>query len=123
KKFIRRGTSYTPVSIAPGMGAQILVGMQAGDVFIYDIEHDSISYLDTRTGVGNLNSVWAYSDKRLAAYADVSGAKFQIASWGTDDATSTRSGNVVSEAWDEDIPEERKTLFGVHVVFKPMTGS
>ena len=30
---------------------------------------------------------------------------------------------MVSEAWDEDIPEERKTLFGVHVVFKPMTGS
>lgn len=120
-RFIRRQTALVPTSMAPGQGNQLLIGMQSGEVFIYDLATDGISYLDSRTGVGNQKSVATYKGKRVAGFATTATNTFNFRAWSSDKNSSTRSWEVIDAAWQFDIPEESKSLLGVHLEFEPFT--
>lgn len=123
--FIGRsaGAAYTPTAVAAGPGAQVLIGMQSGEVFIYDAEKDAISQLGVRTGDGNLDAVTCFLQYRVAGYLKTSDTTIRTRAWDMDDATSTSAANCVMPAWDLNIAEIRKLLVGYSLTFRPVASS
>jgi hypothetical protein len=125
--YFRYGqTDLTPRAMAPGNGAQVLIGMQTGEVFIYDAELNSISQLDARTIANHqLRAVATFKDKRVAAWQNtVADADLSFSAWSRDDnISSTTAGVMESGIMHFGIPEHEKRLTAVHLTHDSISGS
>lgn len=122
--YFRYGIStFTPTWCAEGPGAQILVGMSTGEVFVFDAEQTAISLLDVRTGAGTLVDGISYKDKRAGLFNDGT-TTFRTSAWSSDDNVSTSTaGTFESSVWDLGIPEQTKILETIEIAHSDLAGS
>jgi hypothetical protein len=116
--YFRRGTALIPQYVAAGMGAQVLIGMTLGKVFVYDAEWDSITLLDDVTSNGDqLLTIGTFLSTRLATFRDSTNLRFRSSGWAEDtDVPASRSTTLETGEWDYALPmEPKKVLYGVHV--------
>jgi hypothetical protein len=123
--YIRADSTLIPRFIRAGQGAQVLIGMQSGEVFIYDAEENAFSFLGSRTIADHyLVAVKSFRDKRIALFANSTGSdQLKASAWNSDEDATTESWEVVSPAWDYDIPLQNKQLHGWDERFKPILGA
>jgi hypothetical protein len=132
--------------ITPSYGSQVMVAAaNTGRIFIYDHDLDSITMFDDldsgRTPDNNSDgTVFASMVQRVGSMATFGRWRFatiyqpdapgsgniQVLRWATDEEGDREngasiSGELTSGSWDFDIPLEKKTLIGFHVLFEPLT--
>ena len=109
-----------------GLGNTLILGTRAAlFAFIYDMETGAVSLLDKLAATTTLLAVGTYKSRRVVV-TDTAAA--QVRSYKTDDDGDTQTGSggdfdVLSGIYDFDMPFEKKTLFGITVVYKPITAA
>lgn len=122
--YIRQySTAFTNAALGAGPGTQVLVGHQNGELFVWDQAFSAFSTLANVTSSGNLKAAITYKTTRIFAFAKSSDNTIRTAAVADDTASSTSTFQLDSGVWDFDLPEHDKGLYGMHVLFKPITGS
>ena len=121
--FLRFGIEdLTPISLAAGQGAQMLIGTLEGLGFVYDSDLDAISELDEAIISPDLRALATYTDLRVAAYDDLVTETIFTSAWEPDDdASEDVDGEVESGIYDFDLPEATKQLMEFRLTFPELT--
>lgn len=104
-----------------GFGAEILMAEKdgsssGGQVFIYDMNMDAISQVGNITlASSEIWSLGTFKGKRVMGVEN--GTLHRLYTFDLDENPSTTiAGRMETGAWDMDLPEDQKTLEGIHIL-------